>query len=100
MAEKYELMGLFDRLVLFTDGRFKSSEIPEGMYRYSLRHGDDDSYPCTVEEQVIVNHYGDIITDRKFEFPEGEHSLPVTEDDWGFCDASMTIKEFVDQIDE
>lgn len=34
------------------------STIPKGVNCYELRHGDDDSYPAALEENVKVNYYG------------------------------------------
>ena len=44
--------------------------IPEGLYVYSLRASDDDdSQPAMIEENVFVNHYGDILTDKPLPVP-------------------------------
>ena len=44
--------------------------IPEGLYVYSLRASDDDdSQPAMIEENVFVNHYGDILTDKPLSVP-------------------------------
>lgn len=47
-----------------------SKILPEGIYIYSLRAADeDDSLPASIEKQVIVNHYGDILTDKELKVP-------------------------------
>lgn len=44
--------------------------IPDGLYVYSLRASDeDDSQPASIEEKVMVNHYGDILTDKPLQVP-------------------------------
>lgn len=44
--------------------------LPEHLHVYSLRASDtDDSQPASIEETVIVNHYGDILTDKKLMLP-------------------------------
>ena len=44
--------------------------LPEHLHIYSLRASDaDDSQPASIEETVIVNHYGDILTDKKLPLP-------------------------------
>ena len=44
--------------------------LPQNLYIYSLRASDaDDSQPASIEEKVIVNHYGDILTDKKLVLP-------------------------------
>ena len=37
------------RVVLFTELRVGKETIPEGMYCYVMRHGDDGRMPCTIE---------------------------------------------------
>lgn len=44
----------------FTPLRIKKS--PEGYLNYSLRESDDGEGPVSVESFVVVNHYGDIVT--------------------------------------
>ena len=44
--------------------------IPEGIYIYSLRASDeDDAQPGSIEQSVMVNHYGDILTMRPLPVP-------------------------------
>lgn len=51
--------------------------LPDGFHVYSLRASDeDDSQPASIERQVAVNHFGDILTDRELPVPvylEVEH---------------------------
>ena len=69
------------------------STIPIGVNCYELRHGDDDSYPVTVEEKVSVNYYGVVLMRDKMELgQEGYVSLPY--DDFGFSGEEMTMFEF------
>ncbi len=49
--------------------RVKDNDIPKGFKRYSIRHDDDDSgLPRTIENEVWVNHYGDILTQNDIKF--------------------------------
>ena len=60
---RYQEVELFDVPVLFANERIPSDILPEDMYRYELRGSDNDSgYPATVENQVMVNHAGTILT--------------------------------------
>ena len=54
-----ELLGI---RALYTELHTDKSSIPDGMYCYDLRHGDDDSFPSAVENSVAVNYYGTILT--------------------------------------
>ena len=38
----YQEVTIFDRPALFTECRIDRATVPEGVYRYELRHGDAD----------------------------------------------------------
>lgn len=40
------------------ESRIKKSEEREGLYYYHLRHSDDSGEPVTLEDAVVVNHWG------------------------------------------
>ena len=45
----------------------------DGLHRYEVRHADDDiCRPCTVENSVIVNHYGTFYTKAALTIKKGE----------------------------
>ena len=44
-------------------GRVDRAIVPEGWYAYDVREGDS-GYPCTVEEKVVVNHYGTFLCQK------------------------------------
>ena len=81
--ESFEILG---KDALFTDSRVDRESVPEGYYAYDLRGCDDDPiYPATVENHVLVNFAGTIITREPIEFPK-EGYVCLTEDDWGYVD--------------
>ena len=41
----------------FSNARINKDTIPEGIYAYDFRGGDDE-YLCTLEQNVLVNHEG------------------------------------------
>lgn len=58
--EKIEINGV---QALFTNGRIDRTTVPNGHYAYDIRHSDDDdSEAATIEPNVMVNHYGTILT--------------------------------------
>lgn len=60
---RYQEVELFDIPALFANERIRSDILPEDMYRYELQGSDyDTGYPVTVENQVMVNHAGTILT--------------------------------------
>jgi hypothetical protein len=61
--EKYQEVILFDIPALFENGRVTQAILPDGIYSYDLRGYDSDpGWPYAVEEKVMVNHAGTILT--------------------------------------
>ena len=94
-AIKYQEIEIFDVPGLFSNGRIDSADIPEGLYRYDLRGSDyDPGDPVTVENHVVVNHAGSILTARPLNIPEGG-SLALTEDEGlNFVGGEITAYQF------
>lgn len=77
---------IFDKQALFADMVWDEIAKLQGidkLYRYDLRHGDDDGIPLTVERQVIVNRFATIFTAEPL-LAEGEDRREIGEDDWSF----------------
>ena len=80
-ATKYQEVEIFDMPALFSNGRVTPADIPEGMYCYDLRGSDDDpGMPVMVENHVVVNHAGSIITAKPLDLGE-EGRLALAEDE-------------------
>ena len=94
-AAKYQEIEIFDIPGLFSNGRIDAADIPEGLYRYDLRGSDyDPGDPVTVEERVVVNHAGSILTAKPLDIPEGG-SLRLTEDEGlNFVGGEITAYQF------
>lgn len=90
--EIFSEMEILDRKVLFTELRVDKSTVPENVYCYAMRHGDDDSFPVTLEENVTVNYFGTILTTKPFDMGK-EGYLPI--DDYGFTGEEMKLEEFL-----
>lgn len=78
---------------VFTELRVDKSTIPKGINCYELRHGDDDSYPVTVEEKVSINYYGVVLMTDKVELGQEEY-VSLSYDDFGFTGEEMTMLEY------
>lgn len=78
---------------VFTELRVDKSTLPKGVNCYELRHGDDDSYPVTVEENVSVNYYGAVLMTDKMELGQ-EGYVSISYDDFGFTGDEMTMLEY------
>lgn len=76
--ETYELIELFDKPALVSNGRITASEIPKGLYCYDLRSDDDGNSFTAIEPHVSLNHSGSVITNSPIDFgmPDISH-LPI-----------------------
>ena len=58
--------------------------LPDNLRIYSLRASDeDDAQPASIEEKVVVNHYGDILTDKVLPTPVQLEIEPIEYDEEG-----------------
>ena len=94
-AKRYQEVEIFDVPALFSNGRIAAEEIPDGLFRYDLRGSDyDPGDPVTVEEYVMVNHAGSILTAKPLNIPEGG-SLRLTEEEGlNFLGGEITAYQF------
>ena len=91
--DDYDDMEICGVDALFTNGRVDRDKLPEGLYCYDLRGSDDDPGELRyLEERVVVNHAGSVITAQPIELPESGR-LDVY-DDMGFRGGSMTLRQF------
>ena len=66
----YQEVTIFDRPALFTECRIDRATVPEGVYRYELRHGDADwGEPIELSRSLMVNFYGTVLTREPFQLP-------------------------------
>ena len=80
-APKYQEVEIFDVPGLFSNGRVSAADVPEGMFIYDLRGSDDDpGMPVAVENHVVVNHAGSVITAKPLDLGE-DGRLMFTEDE-------------------
>ena len=74
---------IFGKEALFTDLHADDVDKLQGidkLYRYDLRHGDDDSVPLEVQPEVTVNRYGTVFTAEPL-FMAGEFSRDLYDED-------------------
>ena len=95
---------IFGKEALFTDLPADKVDALQGadkLYRYDLRHGDDDSIPLKVQPEVTVNRYGTVFTTEPL-FMEGEFSRDLCDEDWGFLsdEPPMTPEQFYNAMQE
>jgi len=96
-AETLDVVELFGKEALFTNGRVTKNALPEGLYTYDLRGSDNDpGQPVTLEPMVLVNHAASVIVPEKIEIPE--NGVVPLGDDMSFTGASITMEQFYDRV--
>lgn len=78
---------------VFTELRVDKSTLPKGVNCYELRHGEDDSYPAAMEQNVRVNYFGAVLMTDKMELGEAGY-VELTFDDFGFTGEDLTMLEY------
>ena len=70
--ERFELVEVCGVPALFTVNRVDRKTVPKGMYAYDMQTSEDDwSQPCLLARQIMVEHYGTILTASPIELPRG-----------------------------
>lgn len=95
---------IFGKEALFTDLPVDKVDALQGadkLFRYDLRHGDDDSIPLKVQPEVTFNRYGTVFTAEPI-FMEGEFSRDLYDEDWDFVsdEPPMTPEQFYNAMQE
>ena len=86
----YQEVAIFDRPALFTECRIDRTTVPEGVYRYELRHGDEDwGEPIELSRSLMVNFYGTVLTREPFQLPI-DGWIPMENDSLSFQDGGAT----------
>ena len=91
----YQEVTIFDRPALFTECRIDRTTVPEGVYRYELRHGDEDwGEPIELSRSLMVNFYGTVLTREPFQLPI-DGWIPLESGSLSFQDGGCrTLAEF------
>lgn len=77
----FEPVVLFKKICLFDSQRILDEDVPEGLFKYELRHGDDWGIPCEVCNKVVCNYFGTILTDEELPVDLNKFSLSIKCDD-------------------
>ena len=95
--EKYQEVILFDIPALFENGRVPQAILPDEIYSYDLREYDSDpGWPYAVEEKVIVNHAGTILTAVPLDLSENGYLRLGEEMD--FTGGMASIQEYQEKM--
>lgn len=93
--EKLEVVEVLGQTALFTNGRVTEQELPESLYRYDLREGENIAF-ATVEPYVRIDHAGTILVKAPLSF--GSEGYIAFDDDTSpnFLGYELTPNEFMD----
>ena len=94
-TDTYDLVEIFGKPALFSNGRLTANDIPQGLYCYDLREADDGSGFAAIEPHVVVNHGGSVITDEPIDFGETGFISFTDDTSPNFIGVSMTIEEYM-----
>ena len=96
-AEKavYQEATILGRPALFTECRIDRSTVPQGVYRYELRHGDEDwGESRELSRSLMVNFYGTVLVREPFQLPV-EGWIPLESGSLSFQDGGCrTLAKF------
>lgn len=92
--ELFQEVNIKDNIALFTELRIDPNTIPSNVKSYELRHGDDNSYPETLEKQVTINFFGTILLLKEIELDE-ENKLSLNYEDFGFTGEEVTLESYL-----
>ena len=97
LKEKLQEIEIFDKPGLFSNGRLRDEDVPEGLYRYDLRGSDyDPGQPITVEKTVVVNHAASVLMVEELDLG-ADGRLELGEEGLNFTGAELTVREFMEE---
>ena len=96
--EEYEHVELFGKPALFTDSRISRFTVPRGWFCYDLRGSDyDPGKPIMVENHVIVNHAGSILTPNDLKLERKKDKRIRVRDGLNFLGECLSLEQFCEE---
>lgn len=93
--EKYEVIELLGNTALFTSLCISNKDVPIGLFKYELRHADDDGMtPCEVSYQIMVNHHGTILTNKPIKMIHNGCTIFDGDKEVNFLNEHLTVKSY------
>lgn len=100
LDEQLQEIEIFDKPGLFSNGRLRDEDVPEGLYRYDLRGSDyDPGQPILVEKTVIVNHAASVLMAEELDLG-ADGRLELGEEGLNFTGGMLTVREFMKEQEE
>lgn len=96
--ENFEEIVVLGKPALFTDIRLDRATVPKGMYLYEVRADDVNFDPVQIARNIMVNHYGSILTREPIKLPADGYLDIDAEKDFSYEDGKhMGIKAFMEK---
>lgn len=98
----YQKIELFGKKGLFTDYRVIPESVPDGFFRYEVRHDDDSiGIPTEAAKRILVNFLGTLLMEEPMPETEEEQGYKlISYDDWDYIDERCcTLKEYLQRGD-
>ena len=96
--ETYEHVELFSKPALFTDSRISRFTVPQGWFCYDLRGSDyDPGRPIMVENCVVVNHAGSILTPTDLKLDRKKDNRIRIKDGLNFLGECLALEQFCEE---
>ena len=108
LSDKFDLVVIFDKPVLFTCERLNRNLPIEGVYYYDIRHDDEcRGDMAQLKDRVMVNHWGTVISKERFEprevgdkiFTTAE-GIDMDESDYNYLGETLSVSEYLEKYDE
>lgn len=108
LSDKFDLVVIFDKPVLFTSERLDRSLPIDGVNYYDVRHDDEcRGDMAQLKDRVMVNHWGTVISKEKFEprevggkiFTTAE-GVDMDESDYNYLGETLSVSEYLEKYDE
>jgi len=94
MTSTYQIIHVQHQRALFSTERIKRSNKPDGLWLYQIRHSDEGFEPATIEESVMVNHYGSLLTKEPLSL-NAEGYLEIDDHNWEESDTWQSLDAFL-----
>ena len=91
----FEEVEIFEKPALFTCLRIDSRTVPNGIYKYEVRHDDDmQGIACQLGRRIVVNHWGTLLTREPIELDKDGFKT-LTEEDLNYAPGDCrTLKQY------
>lgn len=96
MQETFEEITVLGKPALVSSIRLHRNTIPKGLYMYEVRHDDEGcGEPVQIANQIMVNHFGTIITREPIQLDVNGYLDIDPEKDWDYSGGGCrTVEEF------